>query len=261
MPDPANPDLERWPWPVKVHTLGRFRLLVDDQPIEFGRKVQQKPLALLKALVALGGGEIPMGRLADLLWPDADGDRALKALEAALGRLRRLLGRTDPLELKAGHLSLSRQHCWVDVWSFERSVGRAARARKERNEEESSRLLEKALSLYRGSFLPSEEMPWALPPREKLRAQFLALVEQLGEICEGAGRWEEAVSCYRRGIEADELAEELYRRLMGCHIRMGREAEAIAVYRRCWRTLSSVLGVQPSADTRAIAASLGPTPG
>ena len=42
-PDPANPDLEQWPWPVKVYTLGRFGILVDDRPVEFGRKVQQKP--------------------------------------------------------------------------------------------------------------------------------------------------------------------------------------------------------------------------
>ena len=60
-PDPANPDLEQWPWAVKVHTLGRFGLLVDDCPIEYGRKVQQKPLALLKALVALGGRYVPDG--------------------------------------------------------------------------------------------------------------------------------------------------------------------------------------------------------
>jgi len=38
-PDPANPDLEQWPWPVKFYTLGRFGLLVDDRPVEFGRKV------------------------------------------------------------------------------------------------------------------------------------------------------------------------------------------------------------------------------
>src|SRR4030067_485678 len=73
----------------------------------------------------------------------------------------------------------------------------------------------------------------------------------------GRGRWEEAVSCYRKGLEADELAEELYRRLMVCHIRQGREAEALSVYRGCRKTLSSVLGVNPSAETRKLAESIG----
>jgi DNA-binding SARP family transcriptional activator len=48
---------------------------------------------------------------------------------------------------------------------------------------------------------------------------------------------------------------------MVCHIRQGREAEALSVYRRCRKTLSSILGVDPSAETRAIAASLGRSPG
>jgi DNA-binding SARP family transcriptional activator len=122
-------------------------------------------------------------------------------------------------------------------------------------------LFEKALFLYKGPFLPSEEMSWAASPREKLRSGFLRAVAHLGQCHEDAERWEEAASCYGKGIEADDLAEELYRRLMVCHVRQGRKAEALSVYRRCRKTLSSVLGVEPSADTRAIAASLGRTPG
>ena len=130
-PDPANPDLEQWPWPVKVYTLGRFGLLVDDRPVEFGRKVQQKPLALLKALVALGGREVPEAKLTEFLWPEADGDLAHNSFEVALSRLRKLLGTDEALTLKEGRLSLSNRQCWVDVWAFARSLGQAEKARKE----------------------------------------------------------------------------------------------------------------------------------
>ena len=259
-PDPANPDLEQWPWAVKVHTLGRFGLLVDDCPIEFGRKVQQKPLALLKALVALGGRDVPEGQLAELLWPEADGDLAHHSFEVALSRLRKILGNEEILVLKEGRLSLSNRQCWVDVWAFARSLGQAEKARKEGKGPEAIRLFEKALSLYRGPFLLSEEMTCAASPREKLRSGFLRAVALLGQCYEDGERWEEAVTCYGKGIEADDLAEELYRRLMVCHIRQGREAEALSVYRRCRKTLSSVLGVDPSTETRAIADSLGRSP-
>jgi LuxR family maltose regulon positive regulatory protein len=256
-PDPANPDLEQWPWAVKVYTLGRFGLLVDDRPVEFGRKVQQKPLALLKALIALGGRGVPEAKLTEFLWPEADGDLAHKSFEVTLSRLRKLLGKEDALVLKEGHLSLSNRHCWVDVWAFERSLGQADRARKENNKMDSIPIFEKALSLYRGAFLPFEEMPWAVSTRERLRIRFLRLVVYLGRSCEETGQWEEAASCYGRGLEADELAEEFYRRLMVCHIRRGQEAEALSVYRRCRKTLSAVLGVNPSAETRSIAESIG----
>jgi DNA-binding SARP family transcriptional activator len=258
-PDPANPVLERWPWSVKVHTLGRFGLLVEDRPVEFGRKVQQKPLALLKALVALGGREVPEAKLTESLWPEADGDLAHHSFEVALSRLRKLLGNEEALVLKEGRLSLSSQHCWVDVWAFERSLGQAEKTRKEGTE--TIGLFEKSLSLYKGSFLQSEEMTCAASPREKLRGGFLRAVAHLGQCYEERERWEEAVSCYGKGIEADDLAEVLYRRLMVCHIRQGREAEALSVYRRCRKMLSSVLGVDPSAETRALAASLGRSPG
>jgi DNA-binding SARP family transcriptional activator len=256
-PDPGNPDLEQWPWPVKVHTLGRFGLLVDDRPVEYGRKVQQKPLALLKALLALGGREVPEGRLAEILWPEADGDLAHNSFEVALSRLRKLMGIEDALVLKDGRLSLSNRQCWVDVWAFERSLGQAEKARKEGKGTEAVRHFEKALALYRGPFLQSEELTCVASPQEKLRSGFLRAVARLGKFYEDREQWEEAVSCYGKGIEADDLSEELYRRLMVCHIRRGREAEALSVYRRCRRTLSSVLGVNPSAETRAIAASLG----
>jgi ATP/maltotriose-dependent transcriptional regulator MalT/DNA-binding SARP family transcriptional activator len=260
VPDPANPDVGQWPWPVKVYTLGRFGLLADDRPVEFGRKVQRRPLSLLNALVALGGRGVSEARIAEVLWPDADGDMAHQSFTTALSRLRKLLKKEDALVLKDGQLSLSNRHCWVDVWAFERFLGQAWRARKEGKGTEAIRFFEKALSLYRGPFLPFEETVWAVVLREKLRSGFLEAVSHQGRCHEEGGRWEAAASCYRKGLEAEEVTEELYRRLMVCHIKLGQEAEALSIYRRCRKTLSSVLGVSPSGETRAIAASLGRSP-
>jgi DNA-binding SARP family transcriptional activator len=170
--------------------------------------------------------------------------------------LRKLLRNEDALVLKEGRLSLSNRHCWVDVWAFERLLGQAEKARKEGKGTVAIPLFEKALLLYRGPFLQFEEMTCVASPREKLRSGFLRAVARLGHFYEDREQWEEAVSCYGKGIEADDLAEELYRRLMICHIRQGREAEALSVYRRCRTTLSAVLGVNPSAETRALAESL-----
>ena len=48
---------ENWPFPVKVYTLGRFEIFREGKPIRFTGKTQQKPLSMLKALIALGGGK------------------------------------------------------------------------------------------------------------------------------------------------------------------------------------------------------------
>ena len=69
---------------------------------------------------------------------------------------------------------------------------------------------------------------------------------------------------YRRGLEADNLGESLYRGLMRAFAARGDQAEALNAFRRCRELLSIVLGVKPSAETerlhREIAAGDRPTP-
>ncbi|MEK6771629.1 MAG: hypothetical protein AABY62_08335, partial [Pseudomonadota bacterium] len=55
--------LDTWPYPVKLHTLGRFTVTLDDKPLPRSPS-HQKPLALLQALVALGGREVDEDKLA-----------------------------------------------------------------------------------------------------------------------------------------------------------------------------------------------------
>lgn len=67
IPEKPPLHLENWPWPLKIYTLGRFELLKDGKLIRFSRKVQQKPLALLKALIAFGGKEVRADQIEDTL--------------------------------------------------------------------------------------------------------------------------------------------------------------------------------------------------
>jgi two-component SAPR family response regulator len=92
--------------------------------------------------------------------------------------------------------------------------------------------------------------------RERLRSKFLRAVGFLGRSLERDGQWTEAIACYRRGLEVDDLAEGFYQRLMLCHGRLGQIAEAVGVYDRCRKTLTAVLGILPSPETETIRRSL-----
>ena len=70
---------------LRVHVLGRFRLLGGDTPITIPPRLR-KPQELLQALIAFGGTEVSAGVLIDALWPDSEGDAAYHEL------LRRFLG-------------------------------------------------------------------------------------------------------------------------------------------------------------------------
>jgi DNA-binding SARP family transcriptional activator len=260
LPDPSAPDLEKWPWPVKVYTLGRFSLVVDGKALPSARKSRQKPLLLLKALIALGGREVPEEQLTDVLWPDADGDLAHQSLAKTLERLREMLGDDRAVLLRDGRLTLNNRHCWVDLWEFERTLGRADVTRKPGARPpdggEAARLAERAIALYGGTFLSGDTFcSCIVTDRERLRSKFLRAVTRAGRHWEQAGEWEKVIACYQKGLEVDPLSEEMYRGLISCNLRMGRAVEAHAVYQRCCRTLSSVLGVPPSPDLQAMLAS------
>jgi ATP/maltotriose-dependent transcriptional regulator MalT/DNA-binding SARP family transcriptional activator len=244
---------DAWPWPLRLHLLGGFSLLRDGAPIASSGKVQQKPLALLKALVASGGRDVAEEVLADALWPDAPGDAGHQAFATTLHRLRVLLGEEGAARLQEGRLSLDARYVWLDTWAFERLLDDASQADRAGRSPESARLIEEALRLYRGPFLPGDgRAEWAISLRERLRSRFLRGTAWLGRHWTAAGEWSRAVDTYERGLAVDDLAEEFYQGLMSCYLRLGRRAEALGVYERCRRILAATLQVPPSPATEAI---------
>ena len=165
-PDPAWPQAESWPWPVRIYTLGRFSVVKAGVPLRFGAKAQKKPLELLRALIACGGRDVPEGKLADALWPDAEGDAAAQALASTLFRLRKLLG-DNVIRRQESRLTLNSTVCWVDCWAFQRLLQATSGDLAARRV--------KLVKLYQGPFLREDEAPWAQPMRQRLHAQFIQL--------------------------------------------------------------------------------------
>lgn len=259
VPDSPPIELEAWPWPVRVYTLGRFGILRDGKPLTVSRKAQKKPLSLLKALVAFGGRAVREDRIADTVWPESEGDMAIQSMSVALRRLRQMLGHEQAVQRRDGILALDPRYCWVDAFAFERLLGEAASLGETGRKEDAAKLEEKALPIYRGPFLAEEAgQSWSVSMRERLRSRYLSAVGRLGAHWVRSGMWEKARDCYHRGIDVDNLAEEFYRSLMRCYLADGRKAEALSVYDRLETTLSS-LGVEPSPKTRDLLNSLRPS--
>lgn len=246
VPAPCNAN-DRWPWPVKVRTLGRFEVVVDGAILEFSGKAPRKPLALLKTIIALGPNGVPVSVLVDTLWPDEEGDAARKSLDVTVARLRKLLGRSDAVLVSDEAVTLNPRFCWVDVQSFT-SMAESASAPDERRH---------AVGVYGGTFLPGDiDAPWTAKRREGLRNRFIRLVEDVGAQAEQESAWDEAIAWYRRGLEADELAEAFHQGLMRCYRALGRHAEGMSAYRRLRQTLSLTLGIAPSEQSQALARAL-----
>ena len=243
--------------PVTIFTLGRFSLLINGKPADFGRKFPKRPLELLKAIIAQGGREISISRLTMLIWPDVDGDKATRSFDTTLHRLRKILSHDRVLVLRDGKLSLDARYCWVDVWTFERLLGEAKRLL--RNTADSNQLCllegltENLLALYQNHFLiREEELGWSVSMRERLRHKFIHHLIEVGRFWEAQGYWEQAIECYQKGIDADDLVEVFYQRLMSCYLNTNRLSEGMLIYRRCRETLSIMLSLQPEPETESL---------
>lgn len=254
MPDVPPVDIEQWPWSLKIHTLGRFGLVREGVPVRFSGKVQQKPLELLKLLIALGGRNVAEKRLCEELWPGAPADDVHKTFIVTLHRLRRLLGDERFVLYGEGVVTLNSELCWVDIWAFARLSGQAKPLLHSEDAPPLPAICagKRAVALYSGHFLAADTAsPWALSLRESLRSRMIQLVTSLGRYKEESGNWRKAVDLYLRGLEVDELVEELYQRLMVCHRNLGDHGAAHSVYNRCRLSLARY-GIKPSPATRGV---------
>ena len=174
------------PAPVLIYTLGRFDLLINGVCLKFEGRGPRKPLELLAALIACGPRGASVSAVTDLLWPEADGFDAYRALITTLHRLRRLIVHRQAVAFAAGRLRIDSALCSVDAWSLEQALA-AARDREQ---------LAAALTLYRGPFLTDEESPWVLGMRARLEQSVARATRRLWDEA-GAGPQRPTVSLIR----------------------------------------------------------------
>ena len=185
-PDFPRERLLNWPFPVRIRTLGRFEVLIDERPLSFTGKVQKRPLMLLKALICMGGRKVRQEEMEDMLWPDADGDAARISFKTTLSRLRRLLGDERAIEVREGRVSLNKDHVWLDTWALEDMAERVSKLWEIRHARdwngEASGLMSSFAGLHGGEFLGHDDDPWIHPCRERLRRKSLKVEQMLSDM-------------------------------------------------------------------------------
>ncbi len=174
---PSHPPvhLENWPWPLKIYTLGRFSV------VRFGKSLspvslkKNKPIKLLKVLIALGGRQVSKRKIVDVLWSDSNGGEQMAALKITLHRMRQLLGVKNVILQTAKYLTLNPRVCWVDSWQFERVANEQLIAEGAISESRKGDV-QKSIALYHGDFLPvCLEEPWSFSYRDRLEKLYRLL--------------------------------------------------------------------------------------
>jgi LuxR family maltose regulon positive regulatory protein len=257
--DPMRVTIAGWPWTVRCHTLGRFVVDLDGRPLTFQRKSKRKVLDLLKAIIAFGGRDVPVGKLTDALWPEADGDAANRVFDTTLHRLRKLIEHDTAIELRNNRVRLVPQYCYLDMQVFERCLDDAERKDESTEAAERLRLLERGLQCYTGYFLDGEEeVTWIEPARERLHRRFLHATVDSARLSHAQGETGRAIGRLTYGIEVDPGASELYVLLLKLLATADRKSEAIQWYERFRSTLAHTPQTRIPPDLEAAYRALKP---
>jgi DNA-binding SARP family transcriptional activator len=177
--------------------------------------------------LAVEGGLHSRERLATLLWPDRDGQRARASLRRAISDLQ--TGLWDGASgIYPSHLVVDHQRIGLraspelelDVEVI-RAAGAVARMPTSVMPSQATDQLRTAASLYRGDLLDEfsvgdapEFEAWATRQREVCRQRAELIFERLGQELEERGELVEAIDITLRWIGFDVLNEAAYRRLM-----------------------------------------------
>lgn len=248
-----DPEIEDWPWQLRVRTLGSFETWREEEKIRFTRKAQQKPFDLLKAVITLGGKSINERLITDMLWPDAEGDAAHSAFATTLHRLRQLIGCDRALELKDGKLTLDGRYCWVDLWALEAALKRVEGHLKAGCAGDALKDMDRALELYRGDFLSADaDILWTVQARDRVKDRLLKALGEISIHLISQSKADAADEFLGRGLAIDECNEGLCQRLLGLYVDSGRRREALGLFEKFKKALAAKVGVEPAPATKAI---------
>ncbi|MEZ4866162.1 MAG: BTAD domain-containing putative transcriptional regulator [Caldilineaceae bacterium] len=237
---------------------GQFHVSADGAPIvDFH---SDKARALL-AYLALEPREHARTELATLLWPEIGDRYARTNLRNTLYRLRQTLDTATPgagdllLNVTRQSVHFNEANAAVDVLRFQTVLNKEQAAPSPEVEQ-----LTEAVGLYQGELLlgfgvadapPFEE--WLLLRRELLHQQALMALYRLVTAHESAGCYEQAHTVAGRLLTLDPYREESYRQVMRLLARMGQPRQALQQLEQLRRVLHEELGVEPAAETVALA--------
>jgi LuxR family maltose regulon positive regulatory protein len=246
--------------PLRIETLGAFRLFRGDSLMEEHEWDRSQPKKLLKTILSSGSERIPKEIIIDELWPEESPTIAEKNFKTTLQRLRKSLEPfiykdfgSSYIHLHDNIVSLDAELCHVDADRFLSLLKTAEEKKKKGDAKEAFPLYAEALEIYKGDFLPDEiYTSWADKKREDLRVKYIQLLGKMAGLYERRGTMRKAADCYKKAIQADPLIEESYQKLMTFYSSKGMYNEALRTYEDCKKALKRELKTEPDSTTTAI---------
>jgi DNA-binding SARP family transcriptional activator len=203
--------------------------------------------------------------VAEVFWGDYSHEKARRALNTALWRLKKVL---EPEGVTSGTYLISSSACeigfnyqskyWLDVEVFEQKTGQLMTGAWTDNDALKAEELEKVLALYQGELLEGHYEEWALQERERLRALYTKCLRYLMQYYKLQHEYDKATTYGHQILHLDSLQEDVHREIMEMYLESGQRALAARQYAVCQLELLRELGISPMEETQQLYAQIFP---
>lgn len=255
---------------LRLYVLGQFRLeqRAGDQnstsphweAVTEASLQHQRVRSLLSCLVSNSGRKLGREQVMYALWQELDLEVASHRLDRAVHSLRQVFepGRSRPASsrlLLTEHATLTladQSQFWIDADAFESLISQG-RVLQDTDPGSAERLMEEAMELYGGDFIPGEEsIEWVTSRRESLRRSWISLLLELADLRLAREALPASLDVLDHLLGADPTNEAAVQRMIALQAQMGRRGEALQVYQRFVDLIRQRYMIEPLAETRAL---------
>ena len=243
-----------------VRVFGGLEVSVGSRTIRDREWRKRKARALFAMMVVRRGQDIPRDQILEHLWPVMDEDRAKNNLYVAWSTMKSVLGGEGSAGSKSPYVENAHGVCRVvathvrsDIDEFEDAIHRARQAETAHDFDAAIQAYEQVALTYRGEMLPGDIYDdWYSDIRSRYHMLYVGAMQSAALLLLSGGDGLGALAFARRAMQADGLREDLFQLQMRCQIQACQRSSAVDTYLLCRQRLADELGLDPSAETRAM---------
>jgi len=241
--------------PIQISSIGGLAIAVNGQCVGVHAWKSPRVYHLLTTIVALGGRNVSVGSIYDVIWPDIDGDKAMQNMEFILRRLRQTLHKsmgcqikpTQIIQLHHGKISFNPEYCELDIWAWQSYTEQARMWRQCGNSAAARKIEQMAASILTGKFLAGDE-ELTICERQIWHTRFCNWIHEV------IGHWQvdgsvmhaEMMALLDVGLAIAPCSEKLCMQRMNILLDEGYSADAMRAFKDWAMLVKGIHGIQPS---------------